>query len=70
MQHPAGGRRLSLYRNDSSFFDGDRATPMWVVTCVGVTEGAHYCALFDNETDARTFYRAEVDALEELLADG
>ena len=69
-QDSPGALIVNLYRNESTFFDGDLAVPVWVVTSVGVTEGAHYCALFDNESDARTFYRAEVDALEELLADG
>jgi hypothetical protein len=60
---------VSLYANHSAFFQGDQAASVWVVVCVGVTEGSHYCALFDNEADARAFYTSEVNDLLELVAD-
>ena len=59
---------VSLYSNNSAFFEDDQAVPVWVVVCVGVTDGAHYCALFANEADAQAFYQSEVSASEELLS--
>lgn len=57
---------VSLYSNRSTFFEGVTA---WVVVCVGATDGAHYCAPFDNEADARAFYASEVTAAEDVLSD-
>ncbi|RYP81283.1 hypothetical protein EKO23_23805 [Nocardioides guangzhouensis] len=63
------GTIVSLYANHTTFFEDDQAVPVWVVVVVGATEGAHYCALFDNEVDARAFYISEVNGQLELLAD-
>jgi hypothetical protein len=60
---------VGLYTNHSIFCRDDQAVPVWVVTCVGATAGAHLCALFDDEADARNFHKSEVSHLLERLAD-
>lgn len=65
-QDSYGALIVSLYRNDSIFFEGEQPVPVWVVICVGVTEGSPYCALFDNEADARAFYVSEVGEFDYL----